>query len=1186
MWLAGIQVPDELWDAQELGTLVVFAGAGVSRDAPSNLLGFEDLVWALAEDSHVQWDGPSEESPDRFLGRLVDEYDYDVHGHASRLLSDPTSQPNSTHRALASLFREETLRIVTTNFDKHLTTAARERFSTVDEYSSPVLPPADDFRGVVYLHGSLDDAARIVLTDKDFGRAYVTRGWTRRFLLELFRSGWESARLVVLFVGYRHEDPILDYLARGLPNDTRRYALTADREDELARWRRRGILPVPYPDEDGAHTALVAFLERWASLASLDMAGAIGMLTPVLGQGPPLDVDNEGLLLRHLSHAERARMLLNQMTSLEWLEWVADTDLFKGALSDFSQTGAQLAWEFGWWLSTHFIESNPQEGLAAAVGVGAPIAPSFWNAVAHRFHAERPSSHVLGLWLPLLVEEGDSTRDFLSYLLAGGAADPDLGNCLFLLRSLTTPTLEYRVVPTVFAASGETRVSAELEVKGDDYWLLDAWEKVFKPRTSEVAPELLDIATSNLSRAAELSAVTSEGGRAWDPLSFRRPAIRDLSSIPNSVSQTTWADVLVDIARDTLQHVTATDPELAKGFARTWLDSGSLLLVRLGVHSLEHEPGLDADGRIRSVIEKGLLFRHGLKHEVYELLALQLPSISDACIDELLTAAQRGPIDEPWADNPDLFDRSVVDLLTWLSRKAPANESISAALSSAGGGPSIDDVPDEDLGGSSGLQFRELVPPVLPVQDLATVNPRHSRERLDWLLTYEEGSWVDPRGLVLDNVQAAALRSTAFSMRLANGLALDGLWESDLWQPLLEAWADKPLSDSAWRCLHALLMQHAALGSYGLRVARVIEKGGKDFGPNPTWRAGLLLELSDKLWAELATVAPSEELQAGDWLTTAINDAGGALALFLVGTLSWEVNSREVEGIPEAYRPRLEAIVAAESQAARLGRVVLASQIHFLHYLDKAWTVEHLFPLLSWDEAEAARECWDGFLSWGKLRPGLVDELLPAFEQTYGHMRELDRTRERFTSYLALAAFLADSNPKSTLLEFIRQSDEEDAAHLTHWLGANLKDMTPEQRGQAWTSWLADYWAARANGTPSVMSIAEAEEWVQVALKVPEVFTRAADMVVQAPAALPRRMFFYKLDESPLISSHPTDFARLVNRALEGIRPESYLDCGMACAVLRALVPRVGADGVRGGVNSLISHGCTCAADLSRDLGL
>src|SRR5947207_1465711 len=78
-------------------------------------------------------------------------------------------------------------------------------------FFAPALPVGNEFTGIVYLHGSVDRPAnRLVLTDSDFGRAYITDGWATRFLERLF------SRFVVLFVGYSHQDMLLTYLARGV----------------------------------------------------------------------------------------------------------------------------------------------------------------------------------------------------------------------------------------------------------------------------------------------------------------------------------------------------------------------------------------------------------------------------------------------------------------------------------------------------------------------------------------------------------------------------------------------------------------------------------------------------------------------------------------------------------------------------------------------------------------------------------------------------------------------------------------------------------------------------------------------------------------------------------------------------------------------------------------------------------
>src|SRR5260370_25809657 len=100
----------------------------------------------------------------------------------------------------------------------------------------------------------------MVLTDEDFGRAYLTEGWATRFLVGLFQS------YTVLFVGYSHNDVIVSYLARGLPPQAKpRFALT-DQNDP--RWPFLGVAPIIYLP-DNAHAALSNGLEEWVELSKM-----------------------------------------------------------------------------------------------------------------------------------------------------------------------------------------------------------------------------------------------------------------------------------------------------------------------------------------------------------------------------------------------------------------------------------------------------------------------------------------------------------------------------------------------------------------------------------------------------------------------------------------------------------------------------------------------------------------------------------------------------------------------------------------------------------------------------------------------------------------------------------------------------------------------------------------------------
>ena len=130
----------------------------------------------------------------------------------------------------------------TTNFDLLFADAAQDVFPEQPELcKAPALPLGRTFNGIVHVHGCLDRPRDMVLTDADFGRAYLTEGWARRFLVELFRS------FTVMFVGYSHNDTVMKYLARALParESKPRFALT-DKVDGRSR-PRGSCAPPPFP---------------------------------------------------------------------------------------------------------------------------------------------------------------------------------------------------------------------------------------------------------------------------------------------------------------------------------------------------------------------------------------------------------------------------------------------------------------------------------------------------------------------------------------------------------------------------------------------------------------------------------------------------------------------------------------------------------------------------------------------------------------------------------------------------------------------------------------------------------------------------------------------------------------------------------------------------------------------------
>ena len=198
MKISGIDFPNSLLDTLRDGRdarLVVFAGAGVSMGEPAHLPDFRKLAEAIARGTGaVLGNGESE---DQFLGGLRDKR-VQVHARAAEELSKHDPQPTTLHYDLLRLFPEPaSTRVVTTNFDLLFERAAEEVFeSQPDVFTAPALPVGSRFTGIVHVHGAIVREDDMVLTDSDFGRAYLTEGWARRFLVDVFRS------YTVLFVGY------------------------------------------------------------------------------------------------------------------------------------------------------------------------------------------------------------------------------------------------------------------------------------------------------------------------------------------------------------------------------------------------------------------------------------------------------------------------------------------------------------------------------------------------------------------------------------------------------------------------------------------------------------------------------------------------------------------------------------------------------------------------------------------------------------------------------------------------------------------------------------------------------------------------------------------------------------------------------------------------------------------------
>lgn len=289
----GPDIPDELLQAHEEGNVVFFCGAGISY--PAGLPDFKGLVDKIYEHAHTT---PSESAIEQ---QAYDKSQYDVTlnllehrlpGHRLTVRSAlfESLQPKlrrkgatDTHRALLRLARtrNDTLRLVTTNFDRIFEKVIQRDKIALSSFCAPLLPVPKKTRwnGLVYLHGLLPEKKdgielnKLVMTSGDFGLAYLTERWAARFVSELFRN------YIVCFIGYSVDDPVMRYMMDALAADRMQgeatpqaYALgsyTTDEKKVKTEWEAKGVTPILYKVSSGKnrhqllHKTLVAWAETY-----------------------------------------------------------------------------------------------------------------------------------------------------------------------------------------------------------------------------------------------------------------------------------------------------------------------------------------------------------------------------------------------------------------------------------------------------------------------------------------------------------------------------------------------------------------------------------------------------------------------------------------------------------------------------------------------------------------------------------------------------------------------------------------------------------------------------------------------------------------------------------------------------------------------------------------------------------
>ncbi|WP_410790637.1 DUF4020 domain-containing protein [Kribbella sp. C-35] len=1121
MRIRDVEFPAELIEAHRAGELVIFVGAGASMGAPSSLPDFKTLATDVALEAERSAPAPGVQL-DWFLGDLADK-GVEVHRRVADHLTLWTSRPNRLHRAVAELaMAGGEVRIVTTNYDLHLSSALKAAGADFAEFVGPALPMGDDFTGIVYLHGRLGGPTRrLVLTAEDFGRAYLRDAWAARFLERMF------ATFSVLFVGYSHSDVVMRYLARALGPGKKRYSLTDD--GSAPEWTTLGITPLEYPNADRTFAALPAALEGWAEDASMGSLGHQQRLRRLVSSAPTEIPEDLSYLNAVVADPQRVGLFTDVARGKTWLDWITAHAEFR-RLFDPSSPVNGCTYALADWFATHFAidEDLTADALRVITSFGGRIEPVLWNALAHALHRAGgpggPRPRWLRPWPVLLMETAspDASFKLLEYALMASSWPAERSAALLLFDYLSEPIMQSR---RSYGLGGP--FSVELNFRGSGYWLKEAQTMLFDPVLPEVAPDLVLIAERHLQRAYHLLAATDSGPPRFDPVSFRRPTIAEDGRPSRPVEP---MDVLIDVARDALTAcVSAGDGE---DMLRTWAASEVPILRRLAVHTWGARGDVDSTSKLEWLLSANRLQDHHLRTEVMSLVAAALPSVT-ADVAQLL-------VSQIVALGDEIDGQSRFFLLGWTADRFPEMPVARSAF--------------EELE----LQFPDLTlsePPTTPhrfefshVEQQLPMSPSELHRRLDGdaaeavteLLRYKDRVFPDDGPTWSDALQLIVQTLREWP---SDGFVL---LDSEVTTPpaivsaVVGGWSIADVDDAmAQKILQRLSEYDVTLAADDL--SRMLADGGQsELNPTQWHRFSQARTLAHRVW----NTSPPEleiddtEPNAGRWLERSIASTHGRLAMFWMRAIAgdWRALGEEWVGIPEAARQELEPMLDAEDPRGVMAGVVLASRLRFLSKADWGWCESELLPLFAWSAPARARRIWESFLYIGQWTDELLGSgLLDGYLDTVSHLETLPpELSSRLADHLASIALYSRIRPTGWLRAFVRRASAEHRREWADRVSWSLDTLEPAAVEQQWQRWIRQYWHDRLSDIPLPLTESEASAMACWAVYLTDSADDAVILATSRPARLVEHDVVLERLADDRLRRAPRAFGKLIAHLLKG----------------------------------------------------
>lgn len=1112
MYLKDIDFPNKIIDSIQNHTLVVFAGAGASVDPPTSLPNFEKLAKEIAEGTGYTL--KKSDSCEVFLGMLKAQ-GIPVNEQAAEILSGTCVEHNKLHEAIIDLFPDPTeIKIVTTNYDQMFEHVLSSRGGQTEIYNIPALPLGNDVNGIIHIHGNVDQPKYMIVTDEDFGKAYLTEGYASRFLVQLFET------YTVLFVGYSYNDTILRYLTRAMSrNNTRKkYILTDDKKSD---WSALGIEPIMFPKRKYA-----TMREGLVKLGLIAKRGLLDWKNQLveISDAPPKDLTADTEIEYCLESVERTRVLANSVHGNDWIQFLDEKKVFDRCFSETDKLfDSDIIW--GNWLCDNYVGKNDDRLIQLMLSHNNCISEEFVGILSNKLiRTEVIDNDVFSKYVVLLERQLNNAW-VLSRLI-----EVANGRNLFCLGfHMFKKLLDSRIILQRGWFSADP-YDYRHAFNGSYYEIQHAWDLIGEKVCEETAFSILRFVNEKIEEVHYKYAYVGKASKDTEPWEMAMMIIEEREE--NSYKED-GLHILAQMYIDATICLREKDQDKLRNYILTTLDSESILLKKIALKAIRVSAVIKPKEAIDILLNKKLLDFVFVKEQVFLLVAQIFNSLDDNDKNILVDA-----IETMSEDSEDDGNKAytVYNWCVWLQRIDAKNTRVNSIVSDFHKRYGYEPRKHPELSVESSSAVWS--PDKSPVTDEQLMNMQYHDVSL-LLRDYYEDPFEGPNRYGLLKVFETCISQ---DYQWAKGVILELLnnkiKSKDIWQHAFQGVANSEFSLPDVVDLLELLALHTSEMDYDKDLSNLLFSTIRQDELKECFSEyeDRIYSASEVIWSNRSR----KKVDCGSVVDMTLNTTIGTVLLAWIYMISYD---NEI-AIPSKYKEYFEKAIKLRSWERNVSICVLAGHFNFLCYRDKDWCMNNLIPLLISNDKNMFSSAWDGLTYFSsRINKDTIDILSPVYFKAIKHIGWLgDETKCRFVELLLTLLIHAVDKPTLRYIPaFYRSANEAGIILFINAIEHRLKNMSESEKKKWWDNWLKHFLDNRKRNKPVPLSEKENQAILKLLVELDFVFDEAVQTICRG--SMPKvvdGLFWFSYHEKKIASRFPHDTAVVITKVLNSSSIASY----------------------------------------------